>query len=105
MPSATSSASPRLVSELCGEAALLLRNLAIHLHSHPTILHRVQVLLLLLVVRPVQFPSAWVPRAVVGIFCWTHLWQTGCFSRSSSIPDGSLPQQTQARFSAAGALP
>eukprot|EP00964_Phaeocystis_antarctica_P007511 scaffold4072_cov61-Phaeocystis_antarctica.AAC.2 len=43
---------------------------------------------------------------VVGTFCLTHLGHTGCFSRSSSISDGSLAQPKHARLSATfGAAP
>eukprot|EP00964_Phaeocystis_antarctica_P153961 scaffold122436_cov52-Phaeocystis_antarctica.AAC.2 len=49
------------------------------------------------------FPGQSTPHQyVVSSFSLRHLWHTGCFSRSSSISDGSRPQPTQARLSAAG---
>eukprot|EP00964_Phaeocystis_antarctica_P146356 scaffold112610_cov66-Phaeocystis_antarctica.AAC.3 len=54
------------------------------------------------------FPGQLTPHQyVVGTLSLTHLWHTECFSRSSSISDGSRAQPKQARLSAAceGALP
>eukprot|EP00964_Phaeocystis_antarctica_P105185 scaffold70237_cov57-Phaeocystis_antarctica.AAC.2 len=84
------------IARLRGEAGLPLRSLASPLLQHPAIILQVPLRLHLLVIHRVQLPRARVPRALDAAPV------RRCFSRSSSMSDGSLAQPKQARLSAKG---
>eukprot|EP00964_Phaeocystis_antarctica_P074760 scaffold46035_cov65-Phaeocystis_antarctica.AAC.2 len=83
-----------LVARLRSAPGLPLRDLAILLLRHATILRPLPKLLHLLATQH---------QYVVGTFSLTHFGHTGCFTRSSSISDGSLAQPKQARLTASDA--